>query len=145
MTDTTSRMERALERAVDHLTADGCPPQLADAIRYAVFPAGNRLRHWLGRAYQLADDIADARSADTAGSDAALGRPNAALQHGAASSAVQLERHIGAALRAVPECGGEVRFRQFLDAFLDRFRLPTRATGTRMTDTGALEWRLRVG
>jgi geranylgeranyl diphosphate synthase type II len=38
------RLETAMERAVARLTADGCPPRLAEAIHQAVFPAGNRLR-----------------------------------------------------------------------------------------------------
>ncbi len=41
---TATRIEAALERAVDRLTGSGCPPRLARAIRYAVFPAGHRLR-----------------------------------------------------------------------------------------------------
>ncbi len=298
MIDIETRTEQALHRAVDRLTSDGCPPQLGEAIRYAIFPAGNRLRprlclavahalgdpdpvtadtaaaalellhgaslvqddlpafdraelrrgrpslyrvfgdgiailaadaliigafdeiarvgprmpgrvglllrtlsrgagsphgavagqaweveatvdlaeyhrsktaalfeaataagaiaagqdpepwqpvgQWLGRAYQLADDIADEGSAATAGSDAALGRPNAVREHGAASSAEQLERCIGAALRAVPVGDGEVPFRRFLDSFLDRFRLPTRTMGTRRTDPGTAVRHLRV-
>jgi len=41
---TSARLEAALERAVDRLTGADCPPRLARAIRYAVFPAGHRLR-----------------------------------------------------------------------------------------------------
>ena len=278
MTEPSTRMEAALGRAVDRLTADGCPPRLGEAIRYAVFPAGNRLRprlcwavadalsapdpvatdgaatalellhcaslvqddlpafdqaelrrgrpslyrvfgeavavlaadaliigafdevgrtahripdrvgllmctlsrgvgsphgavagqaweaesaidlteyhrsktaalfeattaagaiaagrdpepwravgQWLGRAYQLADDITDEGSDATDGSDTAHGRPNAVQELGAASSVAQLEQCIGAALRAVPDCEGEARFRRFLDTFLERFRTP---------------------
>jgi phytoene synthase len=39
-----THLEASLERTVDRLTESGCPPRLARAIRYAVFPAGNRLR-----------------------------------------------------------------------------------------------------
>jgi geranylgeranyl diphosphate synthase type II len=298
MTDPSIRTEQALGRAVDRLTADGCPPRLGEAIRYAVFPAGNRLRpqlclavadalnapdpvatdaaatalellhcaslvqddlpafdhadlrrgrpslyrvfgegvailaadaliigafdevgrvahripdraglllrtvsrgvgspfgavagqaweaeatmdlaeyhrsktaalfeavtaagaivagqdpepwrpvgQWLGRAYQLADDIADEGSDRTSGPDGARGRPNAVQEFGATSSAEQLERCIGAAMRAVPDCDGEVRFRRFLHSYLDRFRLPTTGSEGRGLDQGTLVRHLRV-
>lgn len=42
---TGARLERALEQAVDRMTAGGdCPPALREAIRHAVFPGGQRLR-----------------------------------------------------------------------------------------------------
>jgi geranylgeranyl diphosphate synthase type II len=44
MTAAPDRLEHALERTIDRLTGEGCPPRLAEAIRHAVFPAGNRLR-----------------------------------------------------------------------------------------------------
>ncbi len=40
----TSRVERALTDAVERMTATGCPPTLAAALRYSVFPGGSRLR-----------------------------------------------------------------------------------------------------
>lgn len=41
---TTSRVERALTAAVERMTATGCPPTLAAALSYSVFPGGSRLR-----------------------------------------------------------------------------------------------------
>lgn len=38
------RIEAALDRAVAHAEAPGAPPRLAEAIRYAVFPGGHRIR-----------------------------------------------------------------------------------------------------
>src|SRR5476649_1638651 len=40
----TERTERALEAAVIAATCGFCPPKLAAAIRYVVFPAGGRVR-----------------------------------------------------------------------------------------------------
>jgi geranylgeranyl diphosphate synthase type II len=40
----TTRIERALAGAVTTATGPGCPPQLAEAIRHAVFPGGARVR-----------------------------------------------------------------------------------------------------
>ena len=42
--DSTSVIEQALENAVQSCDALGCPPKLAAAIRYAVFPPGARIR-----------------------------------------------------------------------------------------------------
>ena len=39
-----SRIESALDRAVAHSEAPGAPPLLAEAMRYAVFPGGHRIR-----------------------------------------------------------------------------------------------------
>jgi geranylgeranyl diphosphate synthase type II len=39
-----SRIEQALTAAVVGADASGCPPKLAEALRYAVFPGGSRLR-----------------------------------------------------------------------------------------------------
>jgi geranylgeranyl diphosphate synthase, type II len=39
-----ARIERALERAVANATVAVCPARLAEAIRYAVFPGGGRVR-----------------------------------------------------------------------------------------------------
>jgi geranylgeranyl diphosphate synthase, type II len=38
------RVERALERALELAIGPGTPPRLADALRYAVFPGGGRVR-----------------------------------------------------------------------------------------------------
>lgn len=42
--DVISRFEQDLEQAVDRAVGPDCPPLLADAIRYAVFPGGARIR-----------------------------------------------------------------------------------------------------
>ncbi len=39
-----TRIESALDRAVAHAEAPGAPPLLADAMRYAIFPGGHRIR-----------------------------------------------------------------------------------------------------
>lgn len=77
---------------------------------------------WLGRAYQIADDIADEGQGACAGSDAALGRPNALRALGARGSAEALDQCIGSALRAIPLCEGRQRFRAFLAHMLAEFR-----------------------
>jgi geranylgeranyl diphosphate synthase type II len=42
--DVASRIERALNEALAHAEVPGCPPRLAAAMRYAVFPKGARVR-----------------------------------------------------------------------------------------------------
>jgi geranylgeranyl diphosphate synthase type II len=42
--DAKARVERTLDDAVAHAEAPGCPPRFAEAIRYAVFPGGARIR-----------------------------------------------------------------------------------------------------
>ncbi|MDB5644365.1 polyprenyl synthetase family protein [Methylobacterium sp.] len=42
--DANRRIEQALDVAVAHLEAPGAPPRLAEALRYAVFPGGHRIR-----------------------------------------------------------------------------------------------------
>ncbi|MFN5489692.1 MAG: polyprenyl synthetase family protein, partial [Bradyrhizobium sp.] len=42
--DVTSRIERALNEAIGQAELPGCPPRLAAAMRYAVFPRGARVR-----------------------------------------------------------------------------------------------------
>lgn len=39
-----SRIEQSLTAAIVGADASGCPPKLAEALRYAVFPGGSRLR-----------------------------------------------------------------------------------------------------
>jgi geranylgeranyl diphosphate synthase, type II len=60
------RIEMALDRAVAHAEAPGAPPLLAEALRYAVFPGGHRIRPrlCLSVARACGDD-------DPAGSEAA--------------------------------------------------------------------------
>jgi geranylgeranyl diphosphate synthase type II len=40
----TTRIDQALTAAVSQATAAGCPPKLAEAVNYAVFPGGARVR-----------------------------------------------------------------------------------------------------
>lgn len=59
------RVAAALERAMESATAPGSPPKLAQAIRYAVFPGGSRLRPQLCLAVAMAcgdphPDLSDA-------------------------------------------------------------------------------------
>ena len=42
--DATARIEQALDLALARAETPGCPPGLAAAVRYAVFPGGARLR-----------------------------------------------------------------------------------------------------
>jgi geranylgeranyl diphosphate synthase type II len=42
--DQRDRIERTLRAAIEGATGDGCPPRLAEALRYAVFPGGARIR-----------------------------------------------------------------------------------------------------
>lgn len=66
--DAVSRIERALAAAVDRADAKGGPPRLAEAMRYAVFPRGARIRPrlCLAVAHACGDDnpaLADAAAA----------------------------------------------------------------------------------
>jgi geranylgeranyl diphosphate synthase type II len=60
------RIRRALEQAVCHGEAQGCPPQLAGAIRHAVFPGGARIRPQLCIAVAAACDDDEPALADAA-------------------------------------------------------------------------------
>lgn len=88
---------------------------------------------WLGRAYQIADDIADEGRDGSVGSDAALGRPNALRAFGTDGSAAALDRCIRSALGAIPRCEGHQRFRAFLGHMLAEFR--TQALAERSADS----------
>ncbi len=67
--DSTSVIEQALETAVQSCDALGCPPKLAAAIRYAVFPAGARIRPRLTLAVAACSGVVDSpRVAATAAS-----------------------------------------------------------------------------
>ncbi len=66
--DAVSRIERALAAAVDRADLRGSPPRLAEAMRYAVFPRGARIRPrlCLAVAHACGDDnpaLADAAAA----------------------------------------------------------------------------------
>ena len=63
---TSARIEQALESAVAHATASGCPPKLAAAVRHAVFPGGARIRPQLCIAVARACGDADPALADAA-------------------------------------------------------------------------------
>ena len=52
--DPRERIEAALERSLAHATAAGCPPRLAEAMHYAVFPGGARVRPHLCLAVAMA-------------------------------------------------------------------------------------------
>jgi geranylgeranyl diphosphate synthase, type II len=60
------RVEAAMHAAVDRATGPGAPPRLRDAIAYAVFPGGGRLRPQLCLVAALACGDADPDSSDAA-------------------------------------------------------------------------------
>ncbi len=57
--EVSSHIERALQRAVGRLAHPSCPPVLAAACRYAVFPGGARLRPHLCVVAALSSGVAD--------------------------------------------------------------------------------------
>lgn len=61
-----SRIETALDRAVAHSEAPGAPPLLAEAMRYAVFPGGHRIRPRLCLSVARACGDDDPMGADSA-------------------------------------------------------------------------------
>jgi len=63
---TAARIEGALEQAVALASASGAPPLLAGAMRYAVFPAGHRIRPQLCLAVALACGDPDPIATDAA-------------------------------------------------------------------------------
>jgi geranylgeranyl diphosphate synthase type II len=77
---------------------------------------------WLGKAYQIADDISDAADTENPGSDAALGRPNAMHNYGTVGSLRALERAMHAALDGIPAGPWHGAFRKFLSALLEQFK-----------------------
>lgn len=62
------RLEQDLEQAVARAAGADCPPLLAEALRYAVFPGGARIRPRLTLAVAQACGNQDARAAITAAS-----------------------------------------------------------------------------
>lgn len=83
--------------------------------------AWRALGEWLGEAYQVADDIRDVvgRSDELgkpSGRDAALGRPSAVREFGAAGALHRLRYLIGSALEAIPPCDGTEDLRQLIHA-----------------------------
>ncbi len=75
-------------------------------------------RH-LGLAYQTADDLNDATGPDQ--EDAALGRPNASLELGAARARARLKRHSRLAVRAIPAVEGATRLRRTVEQMIAKF------------------------
>lgn len=68
-----TRVERALEAAVDRATAAATtPPRLRDAIRHAVFPGGARLRPQLCLVAAIANGDSDPGAADAAAASVEL-------------------------------------------------------------------------
>ncbi len=82
----------------------------------------------MGEAYQVADDILDL-TADAeeigkpVGRDAALKRPNAALEYGMSAAEAHLKAFVAEAIAAIPPCPGEHRLRELIaheaQAFMD--------------------------
>ena len=64
--DARTRVERALDVALTQAGSDGCPPRLAEAMRYAVFPGGARIRPRLTLAVAWACGDEDPAIADAA-------------------------------------------------------------------------------
>ena len=62
----SERVEQALEHAVAEAAGPGAPPLLAAALRYAVFPAGHRIRPQLALAVARACGDPDPRAVDAA-------------------------------------------------------------------------------
>ncbi len=62
----SARVEQALEQAVAEAAQPGAPPLLAAALRYAVFPAGHRIRPQLALAVAHACGDPDPRATDAA-------------------------------------------------------------------------------
>lgn len=64
--ETDQRIETALLDVVERTTTAPCPPRLGEAIRYAVFPGGGRVRPWLCLAVAKACDDSEPQLADAA-------------------------------------------------------------------------------
>lgn len=64
--DAMTRIERALNAAIEPGEAAGCPPRLSSAIRYAVFPGGARIRPRLCLAVAAANAECDLALAEAA-------------------------------------------------------------------------------
>ncbi len=64
--DLNARINAALRRAIDATARASCPPRLVDAIDYAVFPGGHRIRPRLCLAVAAAHQDCDPEVADAA-------------------------------------------------------------------------------
>lgn len=60
------RIDNGLERALTYATANGCPPKIASALRYAVFPGGARVRPRLCLAVAMGCGDQNPHAADAA-------------------------------------------------------------------------------
>jgi geranylgeranyl diphosphate synthase type II len=80
----------------------------------------------LGEAYQVVDDIRDVAAhpqelGKPIGRDAALGRPNAAIQLGIPAAMARLEQLVEDAIGAIPPCPGDRALRALVRAEAQRF------------------------
>jgi geranylgeranyl diphosphate synthase type II len=64
--DTNIRINAALQAAIDRAAGPACPPRLLEAIRYAVFPGGHRIRPRLCLAVAKAHENCDRTVVDAA-------------------------------------------------------------------------------
>lgn len=64
--DNAARIEQALERSVSLVSKRQCPPKLTNAVRYAVFPGGARVRPQLTMAVAAACEEGDSPLVDGA-------------------------------------------------------------------------------
>lgn len=70
--DINARINAALKAAIDNSAGPPCPPRLVEAINYAVFPGGHRIRPRLCLAVALAHDDCDRTVVDAAMSSVEL-------------------------------------------------------------------------
>lgn len=64
--DINARINAALQQAIDSAAGPPCPPRLVEAINYAVFPGGHRIRPRLCLAVAMAHEDCDATVVDAA-------------------------------------------------------------------------------
>ncbi len=68
----SERIDQTLKTAIEHATGPGCPPSLGEALRYAIFPGGARVRPRLCLAVSDACGAAEADAAAADGAGAAI-------------------------------------------------------------------------
>lgn len=96
----------------------------------------------LGEAYQVADDIYDVagNAADMGkpiGRDAALGRPNAAAQHGLHSSNRLFDQLLREAVEAIPPCADAERIHTWVHHLSDKLVQTLHVASTTHVDAGS--------
>ncbi len=102
---------------------------MAGALAAGCDPAAWRVTgHLLGRAYQIADDIADVCSCASnlgkpTGQDARNARPNVVDALGLAAATNMMEALLAQALAAIPPCPGDASLRDFLAREARQFTL----------------------